>query len=235
MHSLDWDENDTPISKRFGDPYFSRQDGRLETHHIFLAGNGLPDRWRGRPVFTIGELGFGTGLNFLETLACWQNLGSSGPRLRYIAYERFPLDPRDLRRALARWPELGPSAGALADGWPPETGRSVREIGGAILELYVGDANVWLPKSTDQVDAWYLDGFSPAKNPDLWGQELMLSLFERTSPGGTFATFTVAGWVRRNLTAAGFRIEKMPGFGRKREFLRGQRPEGRDSTAAPNL
>ena len=231
---LDWDDHDTPISRRFGDPYFSREDGRQEARHVFLAGNHLPERWLGRTRFTISELGFGTGLNFLETWADWRESSAPGARLHYIAYERFPLPVGDLTRALARWPCLAPLAERLAAAWPPSHGRSVHDFGDAVLELYVGDANSWLPKSQQPVDAWYLDGFSPAKNPDLWSAQLMRSVYERTVPGGTFATFTVAGWVRRNLVAAGFVAEKTPGFGRKRECLRGERTWEQDSTARHN-
>ena len=102
------------------------------------------------------------------------------------------------------------------------------------LTLVYGDVEQYLPKLSALVDAWYLDGFSPAKNPDLWSAQLMRSVYERTVPGGTFATFTVAGWVRRNLVAAGFVAEKTPGFGRKRECLRGERPSEQDSTAQHN-
>ncbi|MGI9411454.1 MAG: tRNA (5-methylaminomethyl-2-thiouridine)(34)-methyltransferase MnmD, partial [Hyphomicrobiaceae bacterium] len=224
VHEIDWDENETPLSRRFGDPFFSRSDGRAETRHVFLGGNGLPARWSSGGDFTIAELGFGTGLNFLETVSAWRQTAPAGARLTYVAFERHPLARADLVRALARWETLSHRTGELAVHWPPEPGWSVIRFAEADLNIAIGDANELLPTWQGHADAWYLDGFSPAKNPDLWGTELMRHVFVHTNPGGTFATFTAAGWVRRNLTSAGFIVEKVPGFGRKRECLIGRRP-----------
>lgn len=235
MHELDWDENGTPVSRVFGDPYFSRTDGRAETRHVFLAGNGLPDRWQNRNHFTIAELGFGTGLNFLETAAAWRQCRPPDATLSYVAFERYPLSSSDLARALAPWPDLAADAAVLTGLWPPPPGWSEHEVAAVHLHIYIGDANTGLPQWNGLADAWYLDGFSPAKNPDLWGHDLMRHVYTNTAPGGTLATFTVAGWVRRNLGAAGFEVTKIPGYGRKRECLKGARSCGQDSTARPQL
>ena len=224
MHEIDWDENTTPVSRRYGDPFYSRSDGRAETRHVFLNGNDLPARWSSGDGFTIAELGFGTGLNFLETVSVWRETAATGARLNYVAFERHPLAKADLVRALARWPALAGPAAELALHWPPPAGWSALCLAETDLHIFIGDANAGLPNWQGAADAWYLDGFSPAKNPDLWGAELMQQVFVHTQPGGTFATFTAAGWVRRNLSSAGFAVEKTAGFGRKRECLRGQRP-----------
>ena len=234
MHEIEWDENDTPVSTRFGDPYFARSDGRAETRHVFLAGNGLPHRWQDSQSFTIAELGFGTGLNLLETLATWTRERPAGGQLNYVAFERFPISRGDLSRALARWDDLAQSAEILILQWPPPAGWSTILFGDVELRLCVGDANDCLQDWDGRADAWYLDGFSPAKNPELWGEALMRNVARHTKPDGTFATFTVAGWVRRNLAAAGFSVGKMPGFGRKRECLKGMLRPVLDSTAPLN-
>ncbi len=230
MGDITWDEGDTPVSTRFGDPYYSRHDGQAETRHVFLAGNDLPGRWQGRDDFTIAELGFGTGLNFLETLANLEVCRDGPERLAYVAFERYPIERSDLARALARWEGLSQNAEQLLAAWPPSAGWSETVIGRARLTLAIGDANELLPEWRGRADAWYLDGFSPAKNADLWEADLMRTVAAHTMPGGTFATFTAAGWVRRNLAAAGFAVVKMPGYGRKRECLRGVLPTSEDST-----
>ncbi len=217
---IEWDDTGTPISSHFCDPYYSRTDGQAETRHVFLSGNGLPERWHGKAKFTIAELGFGTGLNFLETAAQWQRQ-SNTCKLNYVAFEKFPMPVADLIRALAPWHGLSKQIAELTGFWPPQPGWSTHIFNNVTLELAIGDANDTLETWYDAADAWYLDGFSPEKNPDLWGEDLMKTVAKHTRPDGTFATFTAAGWVRRNLQAAGFQVQKMPGFGRKRECLHG--------------
>ncbi|MGI9522034.1 MAG: tRNA (5-methylaminomethyl-2-thiouridine)(34)-methyltransferase MnmD [Hyphomicrobiaceae bacterium] len=225
-HSVTWEENDTPISDRFRDPFFSRNDGRAEAQHVFLMGNSLPQRLVKTEQFTIAELGFGTGLNCLETIATWQTTPHRCHTLTYLAVEAYPLARSDLLRALARWPSLVNLTDILASTWPPSPGWSTIKIGCATVKLCIADISVALsnwPKASS-VDAWYFDGFSPSKNPEMWSTEAMTAVWEQTCPGGTFATFTVAGWVRRNLQNAGFVVEKRPGFHNKRECLGGYRP-----------
>jgi tRNA U34 5-methylaminomethyl-2-thiouridine-forming methyltransferase MnmC len=206
-----------PVSKRFDDPYFSLEDGLAETCHVFLQGNDLPNRFRNG--YRIAELGFGTGLNFLATMAAWETSRQSGGFL-FTSFEAFPLQPEDMSKALSAFAgsELQPEA--LMRQWTP-TGGLFQITPFATLEVIVGDARVGLPAWHGQADAWYLDGFSPAKNPELWSPELMTAVAAHTAPGGTFATYTAAGAVRRGLEAAGFKVERVPGFGRKRHMTRG--------------
>jgi tRNA U34 5-methylaminomethyl-2-thiouridine-forming methyltransferase MnmC len=238
--TIDWEAGDTPRSVQFDDPYFARENGRAETRHVFLAGNGLPERWQQRDTFTIAELGFGTGLNFLETLATFTRAPGECRHLTYASYERYPISSEDLRRAIKPWPDLSQYLDQLLIHWPPaSTDTHLRvPFENATLTLFLGDAAMHLLPSDDSqgagitetpsknnfvADAWYLDGFSPAKNADLWGLDLMQAVYRKTAAGGTFSTYTAAGWVRRNLLAAGFEVHKVPGYGRKRERLAGCR------------
>ncbi|MEM6499362.1 MAG: tRNA (5-methylaminomethyl-2-thiouridine)(34)-methyltransferase MnmD [Pseudomonadota bacterium] len=224
MNIVRWESDETPVSEQFDDPYYSRGDGQAESRYVFIEGNHLPSSWEGKPSFVVAELGYGTGLNFLETVSAWQATDSERrPALTYVSFELFPLSRQDLHRALGAWANLDELAHELVAHWPPSDGWSSHEISGVNLKLAIGDASDLISTWNGAADAWYLDGFSPAKNPELWGTDLMRSVFERTRPGGTFATFTVAGWVRRNLQAAGFQVQKFPGFGKKRECLRGHR------------
>ncbi|RMF35554.1 MAG: FAD-dependent oxidoreductase [Alphaproteobacteria bacterium] len=213
---LDWRAGDTPFSRRYRDPYYAPEDGLAESRHVYLAGTGLPERFR--PGFVIAELGFGTGLNFLAAWASWEGAGVEG-RLRYVGFEIAPLAAPDMARALSRWPELSPFTCRLLAAWPPR--ETVLRFDTAELELVIGDARQTLPGWQGQADAWFLDGFSPARNPEMWEAGLMTELARHTRPGGRFATFSAAGAVRRNLTAAGFAVQKRPGFGRKREMCCG--------------
>ena len=217
---LTWMAGDAPYSRCFGDRYFSSKDGQAETRAVFLAGNGLPERWHDKAHFHIAELGFGTGLNFLETLALWQSRASAQATLTYTSFELYPLMRDEMARALANWPDLAPLAALLLGQWPATS----QQFGNVSLELIKGDARKTLPQWNGTADAWYLDGFSPAKNPQLWEKDLMQNVFDHTSAGGSFSTYTAAGFVRRNLQEAGFTVERMPGHGNKRERLQGQKP-----------
>ncbi|MEM8973215.1 MAG: tRNA (5-methylaminomethyl-2-thiouridine)(34)-methyltransferase MnmD [Pseudomonadota bacterium] len=224
MNIVRWESDETPVSAQFDDPYYSRGDGQAESRYVFVEGNNLPSGWEGRSSFVVAELGFGTGLNFLETVAAWQATDPSRrPALTYVSFEMLPLTRQDLQRALSVWASLDQLASELVSHWPPASGWSSQEICGVRLELAIGDATALISTWNGVADAWYLDGFSPAKNPELWGKDLMHNVFERTKPEGTFSTFTAAGWVRRNLQGAGFLVEKFPGFGKKRECIRGRR------------
>lgn len=222
---LDWRDGNLPVSRRYGDIYYSASDGLAESRHVFLAGNDLPRRWPGAGAFTIGELGFGTGLNFLAAWELWQTLAAPGARLRYTAFEIAPLGPREMARALSRWPSLSDRAGELLAAWadPLPDGAAI-ELPGVRLELAIGDARTAVPRWRGAADAWFLDGFAPAKNPELWEAGLLAAVFDRTRPGGSVATYSAAGVVRGNLAAAGFRVLKRPGFGTKRDMIVGHRP-----------
>lgn len=207
---LDWKDG-VPVARAFDDPYFSLGDGLAETRHVFLDGNGLPDRFR--PDFRIAELGFGTGLNLLATWAAWHAAGIEGV-LRFTSFERFPMVTDDMARAHRAYPELAELSEKLLSGLTPDG----FEGDGLDLRLVIGDARDTLPAWDDEADAWFLDGFSPAKNPELWEPSLLAEVARHTGPGGTAATYSAAGAVRRGLEAAGFRVERVPGFGRKRHM-----------------
>ncbi len=214
---LDWRSGDVPVSRQFDDPYFSLDDGLAETRHVFLAGSDLPGRFTGG--FRIAELGFGTGLNFLATLAAFRAVAAPGWRLHYTAFEAFPMSGGDLARALASFGDL--PVEVLIGGDEPRAPPPVTSGHDFDLTLVAGDANETLPGWTGRADAWYLDGFSPAKNPELWNAALLGEVGRHTVPDGTFATYTAAGHVRRALTEAGFDVARVPGYGRKRHMSRG--------------
>ncbi|TGD76027.1 bifunctional tRNA (5-methylaminomethyl-2-thiouridine)(34)-methyltransferase MnmD/FAD-dependent 5-carboxymethylaminomethyl-2-thiouridine(34) oxidoreductase MnmC [Mangrovimicrobium sediminis] len=226
---LQWTAAGEPWSGRFQDIYFSREDGAAESRHVFLAGNQLPQRWQDWPGerFCIAETGFGTGLNFLLTWQAWRTLPTPRPRLHYISVERYPLAREELQRALVAWPDLGELAAALIAYWPgrlPGQHRLVLEDGAVLLDLWWEDVAQALPDLAShgpQVDAWYLDGFAPARNEAMWSATLFPAIAALSRPGTTCATFTAAGEVRRGLAAAGFDMHKFPGYGRKRESLGG--------------
>lgn len=220
---IEWRDGDRPVSTLFGDPYFSLQDGLAETAHVFHGGNDLSTRLG--DGFRIAELGFGTGLNLLATSVLWAGLGRPGT-LHYTSFEAYPMPVRDMARALAVFPALAGPAAVLLDAW----GRGQRQfdLGPIVVEVIVGDARRTLPDWAGQADAWFLDGFSPARNPELWEEPVLEAVARHTAPGGTFATYTAAGFVRRGLQAAGFQVERWPGYGRKRHMSRGQLESGKD-------
>lgn len=233
---LSWKEDGTPADARVGDVYFSRHDGLAETRAVFLEGCGLPGGWRGRPGFTIGELGFGTGLNFLAAWQLWRDTRAPGQWLHFVSFEGYPLDRDDAARALAAWPELADLAGKLVAAWPERAlgvQRMVWSEEAVTLTLHTGDISETLTQARLSADAWFLDGFSPAKNEGMWAETLWPLVRERCRPGAQLATFTVAGSVRRGLAAAGFAVEKKPGFGRKRERLEVRAPEQPDTRPDP--
>jgi tRNA U34 5-methylaminomethyl-2-thiouridine-forming methyltransferase MnmC len=211
--TLNWRDDVIPVSTRFDDPYFSLAGGLAETRQVFLAGNNLPARFA--PGFHIAELGFGTGLNLLATLIAWRGAGVPGV-LRYTSFEAYPMAAADMARALAAFPEVASIAGPILDQWA--AGRAEIALPDLRAIIIIGDATTTLPAWNDTADAWYLDGFSPAKNSDLWADDLLHSVAKHTKPGGTFATYTAAGHVRRALAAAGFAVERRAGFGTKRHM-----------------
>ena len=215
---LEWRDGDVPVSTRFGDPYFSMENGLAETKHVFLAGNDLPGRFHNG--FHIAELGFGAGLNLLAALKTWRDAGTPGV-LQYTTFEAYPMTADEMYRAQKAFPDLS----ALGEELAPFLGAEEASFSLPDLQftLIRGDARRTLPNWQGHADAWFLDGFSPARNPELWGASLLAEVGAHTAPGGTAATYTAAGFVRRGLAAAGFEVSRVPGYGRKRHMTRGRK------------
>ncbi|WP_457969903.1 bifunctional tRNA (5-methylaminomethyl-2-thiouridine)(34)-methyltransferase MnmD/FAD-dependent 5-carboxymethylaminomethyl-2-thiouridine(34) oxidoreductase MnmC [Pseudomonas sp. R4-84] len=224
---LDWDDQGRPRSRVFNDVYFSDQSGLEETRYVFLQQNNLAERFAGLAEggrLVIGETGFGTGLNFLCAWQLFEQCAPAGARLHFVSVEKFPLSPEDLRRALALWPALKVQADQLLGQYVaihPGFQRLTLASGRVTLTLLIGDALEQLPQLDGRIDAWFLDGFAPAKNPEMWSAELFAELARLAAPGATLSTFTSTGWVRRRLNAAGFKMKRTPGIGHKWEILRG--------------
>ncbi|MBP0950121.1 bifunctional tRNA (5-methylaminomethyl-2-thiouridine)(34)-methyltransferase MnmD/FAD-dependent 5-carboxymethylaminomethyl-2-thiouridine(34) oxidoreductase MnmC [Pseudomonas sp. 20GA0080] len=224
---IDWDEQGNPHSRTFSDVYFSTESGLEETRHVFLVQNDLRRRFTELPQdgrLIIGETGFGTGLNFLCAWQLFDECARPGARLQFVSVEKYPLNRADLQRALALWPELAAFAEPLLDQYVAvHEGfqRLVFDHGRVTLTLLIGDALEMLPQLDGQIDAWFLDGFAPAKNPEMWMPELFAELARLSTTATTIGTFTSTGWVRRALNAAGFKMKRVPGIGHKWEVLRG--------------
>jgi tRNA 5-methylaminomethyl-2-thiouridine biosynthesis bifunctional protein len=240
---LEWQPGDVPVAKHYGDIYFSKQHGLHETEYVFLQHNQLAQRWQQldkktarEHIFTIAETGFGTGLNFLASWRLWKQFAPEHARLHFISVEKHPLQLNDLQRSLASWPQLQPFAEQLISHYPVlVSGHHLLNFDAdrVTLHLLLGDALDCLEqlRATDRpelaittqqrVDAWFLDGFAPAKNPDLWNEKLYTIIAQLSKSGTTLATFTAAGDVRRGLAEQGFNMQKVPGFGLKREMLTG--------------
>lgn len=213
---LHWRETDAgrvPVSDQFDDPYYSLVGGLDETRHVFVNGNGLPARWD--QDLQIAELGFGTGLNLLVTWADW--LKAPHGKLHFTSFEAFPMDKADMADALSAFPEVTDLSAILLDRWSADDGP-VTLAEGLTLEVIIGDARQTLPAWQGRADAWYLDGFSPAKNPQLWEPSLLQAVADHTNAGGTAATYSAAGHVRQSLTQAGFTVSRVKGFGTKRHM-----------------
>jgi len=213
---LSWRDDGVPVSERFDDPYFSVANGLEETRHVFLAGNGLPARFR--DGFHIAELGFGTGLNMLAALLMWRSSGQTG-KLHFTSFEAFPMQASEMNQALAHFPEAHAIAAPFLEQW--NAGARRIELPDLVAEIHIGDARVLLPDLHLHADAWFLDGFAPAKNPELWSEDILHQVANHTAISGTFATYTAAGFVRRTLDEAGFDVSRVQGFGRKRHMTTG--------------
>jgi tRNA 5-methylaminomethyl-2-thiouridine biosynthesis bifunctional protein len=225
--------DDTPFSTEFDDFYFSSDYGPQETDYIYLQRNDLQRRWSSPAenkdtAFIIAETGFGTGLNFICAWHLWNALNINQRQLHYVAVEKHPVSKADLARALSRWPQLAGYTEALLAVYPPlspgthtvfpqvQTAQSTVK-----LTLIFNDASEALSTLHTHVDAWFLDGFTPSRNPDMWSEALFKEVARLSRPGSTFATFTSAGIVRRSLQSVGFKVEKQPGLGLKREMCFG--------------
>lgn len=224
---LIWTEAGEPRSGRYGDVYFSAEDGLAESRTVFLAGCGLPEAWAGRSRFTVAELGLGSGLNVVALLDLWRRTRPEGARLHVFSIEGYPLSADEARRALSNWPEVTNAAEALIAAWPPATPGFHRidlPTFDATIDVAVGEVDWALSQWSGRADAWFLDGFAPSTNPDMWSDAVMDRIAARSAPDARIATFTVAGAVRRGLAERGFAVEKRPGHGRKRERLEARVP-----------
>ena len=227
---LEW-SNGTPVSTAFEDVYFNKANGALETNYVFLEGNHLEQRWSestlAKDHFTIAETGFGTGLNFLCAWDLWLKHSQEHQHLHFLSVECFPLNKASLVQALSAWPQFEHLTQLLIDHYPPlvEGWHSIHlpkpnaDSGHVVLHLFLGDVHDWLPQIDTQVDAWFLDGFAPSRNPDMWNEQLFLQMARLTPFNGTVATFTAASKIQRGLKAAGFKVSKRKGYGHKREMV----------------
>lgn len=225
---LEWRENGQPVSTQYDDIYFSTQSGLEETSHTFILPNRLPERFArlsSGDCFTIAETGFGTGLNFLCVWQLFDALANENARLHFVSTEKHPLKKADFQRVQKLWPQLRQQASELLDSYMPACQGQQHFIfadGRVRLTLLIGDVLDTLPDFSGSIDAWFLDGFAPSKNPDMWQPELFDVMAQNSHNQTTYATFTAARIVRDNLTRAGFTVEKIPGYAKKREMLRGQ-------------
>ncbi len=219
---IEWRAGAVPVSRLFDDPYYSLEDGLAEARFVFLGGNDLPTRFR--PGFHIAELGFGTGLNLIAAWLAWRAADVDGP-LTFTSFEAFPLSGADIRRALAAFPEAAPCADQIATALDGATDtRAHLKTEDLNLTVMIGDARESVPAWDGRADAWFLDGFAPARNPELWDPDLLHAVGSCTAPGGTCATYTAAGAVRSALADAGFAVTRVPGYGRKRHMTLGSKP-----------
>lgn len=235
---LQWDETGQPVSSTFGDVYFSRANGLEETRHVFLQHNQLSERWQKLNAgehFTIAETGFGSGLNFLAVWQLWLTAAPADAQLHFVSVEKFPLTKTDLQRALALWPELSEFTAQLLDVYPVFVGTGFHRLsfmdGRIKLTLIINDAAAGFAQLLatphpafasycTKIDAWFLDGFAPSKNPQMWSDELFTAIRQLSHAGTTAATFSAAAIVKHGLKFAGFSIQKVAGFGRKREMVK---------------
>ncbi len=225
LAEIEW-RNGQPYASKFQDVYFSNDNGLLETEYVFLLGNDLLTRWQLPNIqnFIIAETGFGTGLNFLCAAKLWLENTPSNFTLHYISVEKYPLSLENITAALALWPELTILNQPFLTQYKSllKDSKAILFNNRVQLSLLIGDATQCLSVIDEAVDAWFLDGFSPAKNPDIWQAPIFEQMARLSSTESTFSTFTSAGEVRRGLIKAGFKVSKRPGFGKKREMLIGQ-------------
>ena len=217
-------EDGTPFSPNFDDVYFSSENGLAETEYVFLRGNGLPQAWEQREDFTIIETGFGTGLNFLATWKAWRETQPKTSKLRFYTIEAFPLTAKQITDSLKNFTELETYLSCFCSVYSkPTTGcyNFLFDEGSVEITIFIEDINIALPKLNILADVWFLDGFSPAKNPTMWTPVLFNEMKRLSGKGTSYATFTSASMVQKGLRENGFKIKKQPGFGKKREMLSG--------------
>lgn len=244
---LSFNANNTPVSEQFDDIYFSTQDGLAESCYVFQEGNQLWERWQSynRAAFVVAETGFGTGLNFLAVAEKFQQFRAEFPqaklqRLYFISFEKYPLKAEQFAVVHSHFPQFAEISQKLTACWlPRQTGCQRYHFENIYLDLWFGDILENLPQLGDSynnlIDAWFLDGFAPDKNPEMWNETLYAQMFRLTRKRGTFATFTASSQVRRGLQAIGFGVKKRKGFGKKREMLWGEKPITAQQEAALKL
>jgi len=223
--NITWQGN-TPYSLDFNDVYFNSENGLAETEHVFIAQNQLKQRFAAQKekTFTIIEIGFGTGLNFYCAVSHWLTLAPADAALHYISIEKFPLASNDMQKIADFWPQFAPiSTEFLPQYANLKPNLNTTSIAGSRIQisLWAGDVLDVLPQKAQKADAWFLDGFAPAKNAEMWSEEVFKHVARLSKPETTFATFTSASAVRRGLQNVGFDVQKHAGFGKKREMLSG--------------
>lgn len=232
---IQFNENGNPIASDFDDVYFSEASGLKESEYVFIENNQIGERWLScsEDKFVIAETGFGTGLNALVTFDKFLTFRLQNPEaklqtLYFITTEKYPLTLNDLRKSLIQWPSLAYLVAPLIEQYPVAVEGCHRLIlgqGALVLDLWLGDLMdtlpCWYSGNEGLVDAWYLDGFAPSKNPEMWTERLFFKMAGLAKEQCTFATFTAAGFVKRGLRQAGFTVEKRNGFGKKRDMLAG--------------
>lgn len=236
MHesTIIWNDNQIPISRYFDDVYFNTDGAVDETRYVFIEGNCLYDRFlqHQQETFTIGETGFGSGLSFLITWQTFKQFRQKNPnsnlkKLNFFSVEKYPLSASEMskihNKVINHNDALWPLAKQLQDSLKRSDVDSLEEANLLICYDDISCFADFLVQQNSFIDAWFFDGFSPAKNPDMWSESLFKQCYDLTSKGGSFATFTAAGFVRRNLINAGFNIKKRKGFGLKREMLIGSK------------
>jgi len=221
---ITWQEDGTPFSEVFSDIYFSKAQGFDEKSHVFINGNNLPERFKTAGNFTIIEAGFGTGLNFLLTLKHWQELAPKDAVLKYIGFEQYPMSQIQIIKSLEKWRGELPQFDQFIECYSTlKVADKVFNcnINNCSLRLHLGDINSSILLLNDQADAWFLDGFSPAKNPQMWSDKLLAQMPRLTKAGGSFATYSAAGWLREKLRQQGFLVQKAKGFANKKAMNKG--------------
>ena len=224
QNDLEWREGIIPVSTLFDDPYFSLDNGAEESEYVFIQGNGLAQKFAALTAYSsfhIAEMGFGTGLNFVTTWAYWDHYAPKNAHLHISAFELYPLEKADMAKSLSHWPRYRAYAEKLLSLWPEIKQKEQNitiELGHIHLHLYLGDARERVHDLISPQHAWYLDGFSPAKNPQLWEKSLMQAIYKHSIEGASLATYSAAGWVRQNLSEAGFHVERIKGYGRKKHM-----------------
>lgn len=217
-------DNGTPKSRQFDDVYFSQLGGLEESEYVFCRGSGLVDKLASDQPITIGELGFGTGLNFLTAWNTWRKAGRR-QLIHFVSIEKFPLEQEQLSAALKEFTSLAHLTEQLVASYPTKAAPGFHhrqfEGGKVHLTLVFDDVLPALEQMVGGADIWLFDGFAPAKNPEMWSLEVFQGVASHCFPGSTFSTFSAARRVRDNLTATDFTWEKIPGYGRKREMLVG--------------